>query len=221
MNFALDEHKLKSLFEDLVKTTTSPSFLNEMNRVAHSEVDKKYDAADEVANTEHLISKGVRLPSNFRISLRNFEIPLDTSEVEKKIQEPMVCFEAGCASVLYNGTLVSVALDDNKSQEQLSEEQIKTILLKEFKGLSEFVMKIEFQELLKELYSLPEGSRDKFVLDVILNSAELQKRNIYNPNNVYFRRSYFTDNRPTLFCVAKRTPLARPWDKVTITFDNN
>lgn len=220
MNVELKLQELKSLTEDLVKTTTSSKFLKEINRISHSEVNEKYHVAAEVANAEHLSSKGIDLPGNFRISLRNFELPLDTNKIKKTEQEPMVCFETGCASVLYNGKLVTVSLDDREPQNELSEEQIQTTLINEFNLLTNFTMTAEFQGLLKELYSLPDENRKQFVLDVILNSDELQQRNIQCPDDVYLRRSYFTDNRPTLFCIAKRTPLAHPWDKVTITFDN-
>lgn len=220
MKIELNDAHLEQLIQDLVNTTASEDFLDEVNRIADSEVEGKYEVASEVANANHLKQKGLNLPDNFRISLRNFEIPLDTSRAAKNTDDPMVCFEAGCASVLYGDTLVTVTIDNEEQEDRLSAAQIQGALIKEFVGLKAFVLQPGFQHLLDELYAQPENLRKKFVLDVILNADEIRKRGIEIPNEVYLRRSYFTDNRPTLFCVTKRTPLAYPWDKVTITFDN-
>jgi len=220
MNVEINKDQLAHLTEELVKTTTSKKFLEQMYAIYDANAIQKYNIASDVANTSNLKSKGIDLPETFRISLRNFELPLDTGKMNKKDSDPMVCIESGCASVLYNGDLVTVSLENETPEEIFTQEQIQEVLTRDFQELTVFTMTVEFQKLLKDLYDVQKDKRKEFVLNNILNGAEIKKRGIKVPDEVYIRRSYFTDNRPTLFCVTKRTPLAKPWDKVTITFDN-
>ena len=220
MNLEINKSQLENLTKQLVKTTTSKKFLEEMHTIYNADAVKKYDIASDVANTNNLKSRGIDLPDTFRISLRNFELPLDTSKKKKEASDPMVCIESGCASVLYNGELVTISLENEASEKKYSQEQIQEVLAKDFQELCKFTTTNEFQKLLKDLYAVSKDKRREFVLNTILNADEVKKRGIIKPAEVYIRRSYFTDNRPTLFCVTKRTPLAKPWDKVTITYDN-
>ncbi len=220
MNVEITKNQLTHLTEELVKTTTSKTFLDQMYAIYSADAVQKYDVASDVANVDNLKSRGIKVPETFRISLRNFELPLDTSLINKKDSDPMVCIESGCASVLYNGELVTVSLENESLDEKYTQAQIQEVLVKEFQELTNFTMTSKFQKLLKELYLVPKDQRKQFVLDTILNVDEIKSRGIEVPEEVYIRRSYFTDNRPTLFCITKRTPLAKPWDKVTITFDN-
>lgn len=86
--------------------------------------------------------------------------------------------------------------------------------------LQAFVSTDEFRALLTELWNMPLDDRASFVLRVILDRAELQKRGIRVPEGCKVMRSAFRDNRPTLFCVARYIPDGRQWSKVTVTFDN-
>jgi len=69
-------------------------------------------------------------------------------------------------------------------------------------------------------YDHPQRRAD-FVRDVVLNRTERERRGIDdNAAGLIIQRSEFADGRPTLFCITKMLGLAHPWQKVTITFDN-
>lgn len=102
----------------------------------------------------------------------------------------------------------------------LDVDAIRAVIREAVSGIGQFVCLPEFAALLEELYALDESARPNFVLEVILNEEELRKRDIAVPDGMIIQRSSFADNRPTLFCITQRVPLARPWDKVTVTFDN-
>jgi hypothetical protein len=83
--------------------------------------------------------------------------------------------------------------------------------------IGKFVQTPEFQRLLFELRTIPVERRVEFVESVVLNRDELAHRGIETPCGMVLQRSYFADNRPTLFCVTKK--LSQNEWKVTITFD--
>jgi hypothetical protein len=83
--------------------------------------------------------------------------------------------------------------------------------------IGKFVQKPEFQRLLFELRTVPAERRVEFVETVLLNDNELAHRGIEIPSGMVLQRSYFADNRPTLFCLTKK--LSQKQWKVTITFD--
>lgn len=85
--------------------------------------------------------------------------------------------------------------------------------------LIEFSEFPEFKQLINDLYSTEKEKRFDFVKNVILNKEEIKKRRICIPNNISIERSYFFDDRPTLFCIVKY--LEDNTRKVTITFDDN
>jgi hypothetical protein len=97
---------------------------------------------------------------------------------------------------------------------------VRAVIRESVHKIGQFVCRPEFQALVDELFSLDEKARPNFVLNVILNEEERRSRGIVVPDGMIIQRSTFADNRPTLFCITQRVPLARPWDKVTITFDN-
>lgn len=221
MELTINENSIEQLVNELVDTTTSEAFLNEIYKISNAGAQEKYSVASEIATLDNLKNKGIKVPDTMRIALRNFEIPIDTKLLNKKVNDPMVCYETGCASVFYNNKLVTISLNNrNPSTKLNTPKEIKEALLKEFIPIKDLVLSPNFQGLLSELYNLPKDDRKQFVFDVILNSDELKKRDIKVPNGVFIRRSYFTDNRPTLFCVTRQTAMASPWDKATITFDN-
>jgi hypothetical protein len=78
----------------------------------------------------------------------------------------------------------------------------------------------EFAALIKELRSLPTREEKKlFVRNIIINKDEQKKRGINPPDGILIQRSYFTDNRPTLFCVVKYLKDGKR--KMTITYDDD
>jgi hypothetical protein len=74
--------------------------------------------------------------------------------------------------------------------------------------------------VLAEMAALDEDARSNFVVDELLEPTRRADRDLVVPNGMQIQRSQFADGRPTLFCVSKVLPLAYPWHKVTITFDN-
>ncbi len=90
--------------------------------------------------------------------------------------------------------------------ENISRQRIldKGEMLSVLKDIGKFTDKSEFQKMLKELRGLPTADeRFQFVKDVIIVKEEQEKRGIFAPPEILIQRSYFTDNRPTLFCVVK------------------
>jgi hypothetical protein len=102
-----------------------------------------------------------------------------------------------------------------------SSEVIKSTIRTGIEEIGHFVVTTEFQQLLEELYEKPNDDRPQFVTDVVLNSEERAQRGITVPDGIHILRSAFADGRPSLFCVSKIIPLAAPWHRVTITFDND
>lgn len=85
--------------------------------------------------------------------------------------------------------------------------------------IGRFVESPAFEKLLLELRAVPVEQRVEFVKSVVLNQKELAQRGIRVPVGLVIQRSYFADNRPTLFCVSKKLNDGK-W-KVTITFDED
>lgn len=83
--------------------------------------------------------------------------------------------------------------------------------------IGELVNTAEFQQLIRELYSLPYEERDEFVRSVMLDPAQLAARSIIVPAGMTVQRSRFHDGRPTIFCISKM--VKGDLRKVTITFD--
>lgn len=77
-----------------------------------------------------------------------------------------------------------------------------------------------FAALLEELWKVPVEFRHEFVELVVLNSEQLSHRGVVVPDGIDIQRSWFEDERPTLFCVTKRLPPGYGWKVVTITIDN-
>jgi hypothetical protein len=88
-----------------------------------------------------------------------------------------------------------------------------------FDAIVEFVCTPAFQLLLSETTQLPEDLQHELVEIVWLNSALLAKRGIELPPGVTIERSWFEDERPTLFCVVSHLPVGYGWQKVTVTID--
>jgi hypothetical protein len=96
----------------------------------------------------------------------------------------------------------------------------KSEMLEVLKEINSFTETPPFVAILKELRDLPNlEDRKHFVKEVIINRAEQQKRGINPPDGMVIQRSYFTDNRPTLFCVVKYLKDGKR--KMTWTFDDD
>lgn len=88
------------------------------------------------------------------------------------------------------------------------------------KEIDEFAESPKFKALIKELRDLPSfKEKQKFVRDVIINPEEHKKRGIVVPEGMKVQRSYFWDNRPTLFCIVKYLKDGKR--KMTWTFDDD
>lgn len=96
----------------------------------------------------------------------------------------------------------------------------KQEMLDVLKEINVFTETPEFKGLLTELRSQPtRDERFQFVRNVIINATEQQKRGIKVPEGMFIQRSYFTDARPTLFCVVKYLKDGKR--KMTVTFDDD
>ena len=76
-----------------------------------------------------------------------------------------------------------------------------------------------FVALHKEMMSQPYEERGEFVKKVLLNEEALKKRGVILPDGILIQRSYFTDDRPTLFCLVKYLKDGKR--KLTVTYDND
>ena len=96
----------------------------------------------------------------------------------------------------------------------------KDEMLSVLKEINVFTETSEFKNLLNELRAQPtRDDRYEFVRNVIINKEEQQKRGIIVPEGMFVQRSYFTDDRPTLFCVVKYLKDGKR--KMTVTFDDD
>ena len=96
----------------------------------------------------------------------------------------------------------------------------KDEMLSVLEEIDAFTETPEFASLIKELRALPTREEKKlFVRDTIINKDEQKKRGINPPVGILIQRSYFTDNRPTLFCVVKYLKDGKR--KMTITYDDD
>lgn len=84
----------------------------------------------------------------------------------------------------------------------------------------DFSMSEEFQTVLEEMWELPPELRHEFVELVLLSSDELSRRGVAIPSGIEIQRSWFEDERPTLFCITKRLPPGMGWKIATVTVDN-
>lgn len=96
----------------------------------------------------------------------------------------------------------------------------KDEMLSVLEEINAFTETKAFTSLVSELKSIPDrNSKYEFVRNVIINKKEQLKRGINVPEGMLIQRSYFSDNRPTLFCVVKYLKDGKR--KMTITFDDD
>lgn len=96
----------------------------------------------------------------------------------------------------------------------------KNEMLTVLEEINEFTETKEFKSLVEELKGIPtRDSKYEFVRNVVINKEEQKKRGIEVPEGILIQRSYFVDDRPTLFCVVKYLKDGKR--KMTITFDDD
>lgn len=96
----------------------------------------------------------------------------------------------------------------------------KTEMLAVLEEIGDFTETKEFKDLVNELKTLPDrNAKYDFVRNVVINKNEQEKRGILLPEGMFIQRSYFSDDRPTLFCVVKYLKDGKR--KMTITYDDD
>jgi hypothetical protein len=79
-----------------------------------------------------------------------------------------------------------------------------------------------FVAVLDELWRTQPGeARFRFVKEVLLDRAKLVERGVVLPDTVTIERTYFDDDRPTLFALVTHFPERAPFRKATITVDDS
>lgn len=102
----------------------------------------------------------------------------------------------------------------------LSFEQKISTFRESLNEILDFVELPEFQSMLSEMWQLPTEIRHEFVELVILDTDEHKRRGLKVPIGMDMQRSWFEDERPTLFCVTKKLQPGMGWKIVTVTIDN-
>jgi hypothetical protein len=100
--------------------------------------------------------------------------------------------------------------------------ELAAAMRRTYDEIIDFVMTPAFRSVIEEFDTLEPAERPPFVLDVLLNPAELERRGVVVPEGMLIQRSAFGDRRPTLFVVKKYLPqpFTDVWQNVNITFDN-
>ena len=231
---SIDQERVQKMIDKASETVAHPEFLKALQKVRLAPKNEKHKIAKEIATIEHLESKEISLPKDFRITTRSFEHPEGAKSAGlQPLQDsaPIVSFENGVGTVSYNGRTITIEPDRKEEEEVIIDEAdiseiqapeyIQTIIREGIEEIRDFIVTPQFISLLGDLYERSHEERPKFVLDVVLSPEERARRGIAVPDGLVIQRSTFADGRPTLFCVSKIVPQAEPWDKVTITFDSD
>jgi hypothetical protein len=88
-----------------------------------------------------------------------------------------------------------------------------------FHELLNFYQSDRFQQVMHELFLMPEDLRHDFVEEVLLSDKQLKARGVECPLGLEIQRTQFADQRPTLFAIVKKVQIG-PWKKLTVTIDN-
>lgn len=100
-----------------------------------------------------------------------------------------------------------------------SDEEKMADLARLWEKLSSFCTQAPFAELVAQMWALPPDLQHEFAELTILDPPFLRDRGISVPDGVIVQRSWFEDQRPTVFCVCAKLPSDFEWDKITVTFD--
>lgn len=121
-----------------------------------------------------------------------------------------------------NQTQLGSHVEANYKGLPFGKQELVDAMRRTYDELIDYITTDEFSSVLKEMSSLTSAERPQFVISVLLNESERNKRGIQPPDGILIQRSAFGDRRPTLFVVKKFLPehLSHAWENVNITFDN-
>jgi len=211
----LSEARVEEMATELSTMAIRPEFLERLNVVRTVPLDQKLGAAVHAIDE---IRHEVSFPQGFRLTPRQFEMPSDGRSV--------IDIDDGVATIVHDGTVIVVTENARAAAGAYDHPQPPLDVARAIREgvikIGRFVCTPEFKALLTELYAQRPQRRADFVRDVVLNRTERERRGIDdNAAGLIIQRSEFADGRPTLFCITKMLGLAHPWQKVTITFDND
>ncbi|MBB4212552.1 hypothetical protein EV659_11226 [Rhodothalassium salexigens DSM 2132] len=116
------------------------------------------------------------------------------------------------------------ALDDPHVYDNLgfTRAELAAAMRATYAELIAFVTQPAFVAIYNDLWSRDAADRPRFVNEVIVNRAELERRGVDIPEGILVQTSAFGDRRPTLFAVKKFLPdrFHDAWENVNLTFDN-
>ena len=211
---------LERVTDELARSISHPAYLERVRDIHNAPSDKQYELAEQTT-LGWARDQGVPVSRSLRSVPRTFENPefarkngVQSPGIEPGAQDGAAPAESFDTSSWRSGTGYDIMAGIPDP------EQVAGAVRKEMSAIIDFVVSQPFQLLLGELRFTPHEDRPQFVLDVILNKEEREARGVYVPKNMLVKRSTFHDGRPTLFCVSALTQLAKPWRKLTVTFDN-
>lgn len=110
----------------------------------------------------------------------------------------------------------------NYDELEFGREELSSVMRTYYEELLEFISTPEFRSLYCELMELAAEDRPDFVVNVVLNLEERERRGITVPDGILLQTSAFGDRRPTLFAVKKFLPRKYfgAWENVNLTFFN-
>lgn len=218
--FAITEASVERMARKLAETASHAEFLKMIQGVQAATGSERKSVAERVARVEEVSARGIPIPEDFRLTTRTFE-ETESSGVmdDPRPGSPTVTFDGQSGSVAYRGLVVTVK-QKQSTPEVASAASVKAEIQHGIEAIGEFAASPAFQAALAELAALPEDARPQFVARELLDPAKRAQRGLVLPDGMRLQRSWFADGRPTLFCVSKVLPLAYPWHKVTITFDD-
>lgn len=105
---------------------------------------------------------------------------------------------------------------------EFGRDELTSVMQAYYEELLDFVSTPAFRSLYQELMELAPEDRPDFVLNVVLNHEERERRGIAVPDGILIQTSAFGDRRPTLFAVKKFLPKKYhgAWENVNLTFFN-
>lgn len=224
----LTQNYINTIAEDLARTVSHPEFLRRMLKVRAGNTNAERIAAARDVSPDELKKAGIPVPDSLRVTPRTFEKPefADVNGIQAFGREPGSAHETAWESY---GSMPPQAYDTSTwgaenldyPTEMKDPEFVRKTVYDAVLEIGKFVMTEPFNQALVDLMATASAERPSFVLNNLLNQTEREERGIHVPENMTIQRSTFYDGRPTLFCVSTLTPLAYPWRKITITFDND
>lgn len=214
--FGITDEELHRMAVELAATAAHPEFLEMLQDVQSAPASQRSSVAREVAHVDNVVAKGIPVPNTFRLTTRTFEEPPVGASPS---DSPIVTFDGHSGSIAFHGKVISVTTRQAVAETGRTE-RVKAEIEEGIEEIGRFVVSPPFQAMLAELAELDEKARPDFVAIELLDPERREKRGLHVPRGMKLQRSNFADGRPTLFCVSKVLPLAYPWHKVTITFDN-